>query len=550
MKVVIVLAIAVSLSFALIPWSFRYQSTANLWEDDYDLIFDPARIPEIEGSRVWTGLSNFVTGGENLFSNGSVPFILLGGSTHFMGLFPAAVIDRSSMKDALFTGLVGPDETLIYGEGTVSTVTWQDVDNDGVIDAQTTETERRVAYNKNDIADYYAGIGYQAEGWRFGVGFMRQESKNTYTDPENNFNYDLVAEDLTDGPFFIERASVAGDEIFSSADNEFRLSFWYDTEGWSAGLMGGYAMFNWDTEALIIGDSVVYTFGVDPDDSLGGDYTIASLYDSLDTPESGTRIPVRLALFYDYTETAQGRFWVGYTMQSHSYTEGAIDFVSMMSEDIYTDSTWRYDTTWTTYTGEGSNNTITVGTHQLFNVNDRLNLGFGVIWNSSSVFDSTLEVHNMVGIEDYDTADTTTNDYDYVRTVTSSETWVCMTDGSTMSFSFPVGVEFYVINPKLCVRLGATHTLQFSDITYTDEMVAFDPTTVHEEWGSGADTTYYQGSGDIPSSSEIIEETTSSTNYAFGVGWKVNDNLQLDFMGFTKLTDMTSWELSATLHFD
>jgi hypothetical protein len=550
MKVVIVLAVAVSLSFALIPWSFRYQSTANLWEDDYDLIFDPARIPEIEGSRVWTGLSNFVTGGENLFSNGSVPFILLGGSTHFMGIFPAAVIDRSSIKDALFTGLEDPFEGLIYGEGEVSTVTWQDTDDDGVIDAQTTETEHRVAYDQNDIADYYAGIGYQSEGWRFGVGFMRQESKNTYTDPENNFNYDYVVEDLTDGPSFITRASAAGDEISSSADNEFRLSFWYDTEGWSAGLMGGYAMINWDTEALIIGDSVVYTFGADPDDSLGGDYTIASMYDSLDTPESGTRIPVRLALFYDYTETAQGRFWVGYTMQSHSYTDGAIDFLTAMSEDIYGDSTWLYDTTWTTYTGEGSNNTITVGTHQLFNVNDRLNLGFGVIWNSASIFDSTYEVHDMVGVEDYDAGDTLTNDNDYVQTTTSSEDWVSITDGSTMSFVFPVGVEFYIINPKLCVRLGATHTLQFTDITNTDEMVDFDPMMVNIEYGNGTDTTYYQDSGDIPSSSETIETTSSNTNYAFGIGWMVNDNLQLDFMGFTKLTDMSSWELSATLHFD
>jgi hypothetical protein len=550
MKVVIVLAVLASLSFALIPYSFRYQSTANLWEDDYDLIFDPARIPEIQGSRVWTGLSNFVTGGENLFSNGSVPFILLGGSTHYMGLFPAAVIDRSSIKDALPTGLEDPNEGLIYGEGQVSTVTWQDTDNDGVIDAQTTETEGRVAYNKNDVADYYAGIGYQAEGWRFGVGFMRQESKNTFTDPMNNFTYDYVVEDLGSGPTFINRASSAGDEITGTTENEFRLSFWYDAEGWSAGLMGGYGMINWDNEALIMGDSVLYTFGADPDDSLAGDYTIASMYDSLNTPESGTQIPVRLALFYDYTETAQGRFWVGYTMESHKYKDGSIDFLSMMSEDIYTDLTRNYDTTWTTYTGEGSNNTIIVGTHQLFNVNDRLNLGFGVIWNNESVFDSTYEVHDVVNVYDYDDGDTISNETDdFVQTTTSSDTWIDMSDGSVMSLIFPVGVEFFIM-PRFCVRLGATHTLQFTDITNTIEMVDFDPMMVNIEYGDGTDTTYYQGSGDIPSSSETIKTTSSSTNYAYGIGWRVNDNLQLDFMGFSKLTDMTSWELSATLHFD
>ena len=48
MKYALTIAIMLSLSFGLVTESFRYQSTAQLWEDDYDLLFDPARIPEIE----------------------------------------------------------------------------------------------------------------------------------------------------------------------------------------------------------------------------------------------------------------------------------------------------------------------------------------------------------------------------------------------------------------------------------------------------------------------------------------------------------------------
>jgi len=53
MKYALVFLIMLSLSFGLVTESFRYQSTAGLFEDDYDLLFDPARIPEIGGARAW-----------------------------------------------------------------------------------------------------------------------------------------------------------------------------------------------------------------------------------------------------------------------------------------------------------------------------------------------------------------------------------------------------------------------------------------------------------------------------------------------------------------
>jgi len=108
MKYAITIALMLSLSFGLITESFRYQSTARLWEDDYDLLFDPARIPEIEGSRLWTSLSNFVTGSEELFSNGSVPYFLIGGTKNFGNYYPGLVLDLTSDKDALDTGLDVP----------------------------------------------------------------------------------------------------------------------------------------------------------------------------------------------------------------------------------------------------------------------------------------------------------------------------------------------------------------------------------------------------------------------------------------------------------
>ena len=551
MKVAIVLAILVSVSFAMIPWSFRYQSTANLWEDDYDLIFDPARIPEIEGSRVWTMLSNFVTGGEHLFPNNSVPFVLIGGSTHLGNFFPAGVADHTMMTEALWTGL-GEEGSPLYGEGMITTTTWYDTDGDGVPDMQTIDTETRRAYEQTDESDCYVGLGYDGGGsMRFGLGVLSEGWTRTYTDPEYNFTMDFVSEDLPGHTeTYIERSSSTGDFITSASDNEFRLSIWYHNPNsdWSVGLMGGYAMFNWDSSFVINGHEELYPY---PDDTLdGGHNTTTDWIDSLNIPQSGSRIPVRLALFYDYSQTAQGRFWVGYTTQSHSYADEAVSFYNYSSQEIYSDFTYYDDTTLTTYWGEGSYTSISAGTHHLWNVTPRFNFGLGAIFSTSSSDDSVTWADDMVNVMDYDNGDTLTDINDYTATTRYSETWVRTIEGSSMSLTFPVGMEFWVINPKLALRLGATHRLTFPDLTTVEKMVDYTPQETITEYGDGTADTTYQDQGEIPGTESTQDETYSSTTYHFGAGWMVNKHLQLDFMGFTKLTDMTNWRLSATLHFD
>ena len=48
---------------------------------------------------------------------------------------------------------------------------------------------------------------------------------------------------------------------------------------------------------------------------------------------------------------------------------------------------------------------------------------------------------------------------------------------------------------------------------------------------------------------ETNKENTPQTDYFYGIGWKVNDNLQIDLMGFSELTKLDNWRLSATLKF-
>lgn len=547
MKYALTIAIMLSLSFGLVYESFRYQSTAGLFEDDYDLIFDPARICEIQGSRVWTSLSNFVTGNENLFSNGSVPYVLVGGATNLGKFYPGMVYDRSVTKTAQATGLFDPNGSQIYGDGKVSTIDWDDRDNNGIYDWRSIETETRSAYDLVNDNNLFVGFGYKMENLRLGLGYLRTDYKNTFTDPANNFTYDYTEEDLTTNSItLINRAKSSGDNKFNYGENDLLFSVWKDMDRMSIGLLASFGLLGYSEKANILGDSVVFTNPADTTNS----YIRANMIDSLNQPQSGNVITANLRAFYNYNENAQGRFYLGFFMQSLSYKDDAIDYYYRTRENIMTDFTRDTTNTITYYDGSSNIKGIQLGTKQLFTVSERLKLGFGLLLTTSSVFDSTLARDTTVSKRVYDDNDGISFDPDdYVQTIWSSQTWMTKVTGRTNAIAIPVGMEFYLFQP-LVLRLGAQHTYTMYDYTTVTELIQYEPQRTRTVDGTGTVTEDLIDPGPEPiGSEETHKEDVPQTDYFYGIGWKVNDNLQIDLMGFSELTDLANWRISATLKF-
>jgi len=545
MKYAITIAIMLSLSFGLVTESFRYQSTAGLWEDDYDLLFDPARIPEIEGARLWTSLANFVTGTEELFSNASVPYILIGGTKNFGRYYPGLVFDKSSSTTALYTGLNDSYGNPLNGDGEVTTVDWT-LDSLGNPVSSTTTTETASAFDKENMKDFYVGVGTTRDNLRFGIGFMRNNYNNTYTDPANNYTYDFVAEDLLEDTLtYQETAVYAGDNIYSSTENGLVFSGWMDKERMSVGFTARFDMLSYNTEAVITGDEAEYDNPQQPDTN----FTTTTVLNSLTQPESGRRIALDLKLFYDYNENAQGRFYVGFFTRSIDYDDDAADYNRTTTEQSYNDFTWDTVTTATYYDGEKNTKGFKIGTKQLFNVSDRLRFGCGVFFNMVSHDDATTARDTSVTVEVYDNGDGVPGIEDYTYTAWSSETWSTQVSGNVHSFVIPIGLEFYLAKP-LVFRLGAQHTMTKNDLTTTRTLVDWEPARTRTEYGDGSvvetiDQTYTEDG-----SEETDTSTIPRTDYYYGIGWNVTDNLQIDLMGFNELTDLGTWKLSATFKFD
>jgi hypothetical protein len=547
MKYALVFAIMLSLSFGLVTESFRYQSTAGLFEDDYDLLFDPARIPEIGGARLWTSLANFVTGDENLFSGGSQPYILIGGVAGLGSLYPGAVYDRSAEKTALNTGLNDPYGNPIYGDAELTIINWNNPDTLGNFTNRTVETRTRSAYDLIGSSDWYLALATRLNSLRLGFGFMHRDYKSTLTDPDNNFTYFYASEDLVADTLEYQRTvNFAGDEIGNNSENDFRFSAWLDRDNILLGLNFDFEMLSTKNEAIILGDSAEYENPMSPN----ADYTLVSILDSLNQPQSGNRISIGLKSFYHYSEHTEGEFYLDFYTQSMSYGDEATDYFYKTRELNYSTFTWDTLNTITYYDGSNSSKGIRVGTKHLFNVSPRLKFGIGLFFNTSSYSDSTTARDTTVTVRVFDNGDTISGPEDYTRTITQSETWMTMVDGSINSFIIPVGMEFNIAKP-LVFRLGAQHTLSYNDFTTTTEMIDYEPERTLTVYGDGTQTEFIADPGPRPERSvEQETEKIPETDYYYGIGWMVTNNLQIDLMGFNELTDLSNWRLSATLKFD
>jgi hypothetical protein len=528
--------------FGLVTESFRYQSTARLWEDDYDLLFDPARIPQIEGARMWTGLSNFVTGNEELFSNSSAPFFYIGGTKNFGSLYPAGVYDRRSSKIAMETGL---DD--ILGEGAVEETDWV-FDDDGNPVARTFERWTAEAYNAYTNSDFYVAVGTQMNDLRFGLGYLKKDNKTTFTTPANNNTYEYFDEDIDDNEIqYEEMASSEGDDIYTMNESDIIFSGWMDKENYSVGLQAEYAMLDSSREALIFGYDNAYDYFPETTDE-------SNFEDSLNLPMSGNRISGELKCFYDWNEYAQGRFYVSYFTQSMDYGDDAMDleYADSYSMDASDVQEWNYSWDYTYYDGSESRSGFRVGTKQLFDINDRFRFGLGLFFSSTShSVDSMIMQDTMHTIYTYDDGDTVTNDPDdFTETHWWSETWAMDVDGSVTTWMIPVGIEFNISDP-IVFRMGAEHTLSYRDFTTDRYLVDFELPMVRTTDDTGFVTTEIEDNTLTQEDVTIMDKSTSSmTNYYYGLGWHVNDNLQIDIMGFSDLTDLANWRLSATFLFD
>lgn len=543
----IILVALYGLAVAFVPGSFRLQSTAGVWPDDYDLLFEPARIPLAEGSRVYSGLSNLVTGSEEQFGAAKSNFFFVGGSTNLTGPFyPGLLFDRWATKTPLFTGLVSEGDSL-FGEGQLINQQLFDRDTNGTYDYQILETESARAHEEQTESDYHLGVGFRTGELRLGAAFTRHDLISAMTAPWCNYRYqrrdsNFVANRLV----FVEQDTAVGRDEFSQSLNRFTLNGWYDLATVRFGLLGSFTLLNQQSSLRIDAQDWINR---SPSDPTIIDYARESYqYRSL-RPAAGNRIDGMLSLFYSPTEIIENRFMLIASTQSLKLATDAGGLDLAHADSVrYPGRDSAADTVRFRYAGNYQSNSLELRTRHLFRISDRFRVGFGLGFTLGTAEDSLVDSTATRTYFSHNNGDTIAGREDYRRVQTSSAMWQYRVTRSDNVLSAPIGLEFNIIEP-LVLRLGVDSRINWHSQTSTNQLLAVSPTLVRTDYGDGTFTETLGPAPTQPGTSETVNSTTYSNTFAYGLGYSPVPNLQIDVMGFARLTDLTNWRLSVTLKF-
>jgi hypothetical protein len=544
------LVVGTTVALAFVPQSFRMQSTASIWEDDYDLIFDPGRTTEIAGHRVYTSLSNYVTGNEQQFGLGSSNFFLVGGSTRFGArAFPAGILDHHSFNTPLFTGLYDPySGDSLFGSGKLTDVEWQDPDSNGTYDFKRVAHTEQNAWRSGCGTDFYLACGILAGKNRFGVGLAFNDTCRTGVLP----GLDYVRHDY-------DSSLVAGRIVFLSDDtSRYASRTQFDSKRLVLSgrfeLAGG-SVLGVNVQPALVGadDGHGRTAWSYADRNPGGsgakDYSLLTLKDSVRFPTQGMDIPVNLQWVTTQTGSYETRLNLSgfFGWQNLAPTAGG-DSVAYYEQTLNPGLASTLDSVSHRFRGATGNKGLSASLLDLHWLGERFDLGWGLRFGIGTWTDSLVDTFSMKQVTRYDNGDSIQNASDYVRTVTSAESWLRRSVSLRKALALPVGLEYRVI-PSIALRLGAIHTLSWNDAITTSQLLSLAPRKTRTDFGDGTFSETWDTPQRNPTSSEARQSFSQSTTFTYGAGFRPIEQLQLDLMGFANLTNLSNWRLSATFRF-
>jgi len=548
MRYVVLTLVMCGLAGAYTTSSFRSQSTAGLWKDDYDLLFEPARIPLIAGGRVYTGLSNLVTGQEEQFGNRADNFYFVGGSTNRLGAFhPGLVFDRFAARTPRFTGIAGEAGDSLFGSAQLVETELEDLDSNGTYDYKRVQVTRVEAWDENAQTDYYLGLGLKTGALRLGAGFARGDERIEDWSPWANRVWERRDTNLVDHrPVFWEKDTSRGSSRSLLADNRIIANAWYDMEFVRLGLLADFSLLN---SEYAYDEYQQRKVDRSPADPLIADYVNERMTDTLALPFSGNRMSATLSLFYVPSEQLESRFSLSGASRSGSAAADAAGLYAYMADSVTRPGLDTVcDSCFVRYSGTQAGTNLSLSTRQLISVTPAFRFGLGLGFSTEVSKDSLVGAWTDRSFASHNNGDTFAGREDWRRRVSSSEQWLDRATSSTNILSLPVGLEYHII-PAVALRLGFSHLVTWSDQTWTEQLVGSSPELTRIDYGDGSYFEYLGAAETRPGRAETQRRTTHTTRYTYGIGFSPIDNLQIDLAGFARLTDLTNWRLSATLRF-
>lgn len=527
--------------------SFRHQATASI-EDDLDNGIDGTDIFKVNGARIYTNLSNLVSGTEEQADNmSSDQTVLIGGTSPLY-------------KGWKVTGF--------YGNGNLNESL-----NEETIENDQWSTDADEEFDYTSLGVYKGTYGMESSSNTILLNIGKQLGEETevaftykrigYTDKSESRDSAFYREyDIDDGEVDeIWREFADTNSSMTMPISEYSLSYSKPFMNWK---LRGDVFYM--TGGLDILDE---EFGYFWEDEMPYDpgltfVQLDSVMNNMDISVSANIMGLGLRLS-DMNEQT-GLLWevggnfamiggsgdVDMTERVHSISqdENVVDEISVL-DTLYINST----------TGplSPSGSSMGINARIEWQISENVRFGIGGMYNTmtASIDGDIAERLDIVSTFDDDDGAGSDAD-DYTITVNGEDTDITLNaELSANRIAIPAGVEVnFGKNKDWFLRLGAIAVGSKTEMTMTTTVDSITPYTRLEERGDGsstetiADQIYYEDM-------DINNSTTSQTvDYVYGLGWKPSPNLSLDLIGMFDFNGVellsTDWlktlKLSATIN--
>ncbi|GEM_PF-2688098 len=527
-----VLCISVSAQFA----SFRSLSTAGLIDDDIEAMLAVTEMTYVEGFNIFTNLSNFNYQSEEIFNNYSENYLI-----GFKG----------AMMDMLHVGFLSSSDGYSIGDTlTAISTTYADNNNDEQYDEFASEVEDwRDFSSSNDSKNFFALAFGKKEGIKAGFSYFNQRGasdyKQNYTDAQRDSN--MISGDLI-GLYKYWYDYSDGN---SYTNNYFSLNGAMATGSFEAALSLDFGFLKYDYNYLE-GDSSYND--LNPSSNV---ITIEEYYrwqDKENYTQTGFNWNVGIKTYYRINEDSLeiGGNFSNTNFAKTPYFYDEVYYESYIYPGIVDDELYSYRDTASL---SDSNSTVSEN-YTSWNLGAKFvkslekaffAMGIGV-GQSKNFYIDTMNFDYRVD-ESYDNGDGIQDgtDFTYVETGTYSAEFT-YNELSTHLY-LPVGLEYNFWGP-LVGRLGANTTLYWGSGYESERYLSYDPGTGTYTYGDGSVYEYlnetYSSRNDYEAQINYFDRYT---DFSYGIGWQISKNVKIDLMGYSDLTSLTDWRISANVKF-
>ncbi|MEN3046297.1 MAG: hypothetical protein ABDH49_04865 [Candidatus Hydrothermales bacterium] len=541
--------------------SFRYLSTVGLIEDDLDLLLDPGRYFEIEKNILYSGLSNFATNNDLLFSGISGAYFMFGFKNTFK---PLGNVVPTSLLYAHRT-LRMPQPNLINGrgEGELFISEKYDTDGNGSFDSLHVEKAKSYSYLENKENPFFIGFSREIGEIIAGIFFFHLKLSNI-NEPAGHpiFNrfgnlYYLREEKDLITLTLLEKEEWNGKGFVdtSTQQNIFGTSIYLKELFLNSdlGIQAGYGINN-----LKISEDIFTTAYIDYNP--GG---VTSREDRnyarfQDLNSSGSSYFLRLFTRRTRNQELSSEDNLYFTFYGSGISKTTSPFHRVeyihLREDIGTGTlreTRNMDKVEGNVAYESKINGLILGYRFKGFIDDEKRIFFAIGFffnnntsNSTSKVDSNFQVINYFNDGDNQPSDPD----DYTVTTTFTRVDELKSSYSRMSFELPVACELK-FNKSLLFRMGANPYFSFTENEQTLNPLFSSSIVTKTTRGDGTETVTTRPAQRSFGLRNLSKGKSSGVDFSYGLSYKIGKNLSIDLMGFSNLTDLSNWRVSVVFKF-